>query len=96
MSIGIKPIADRIIIQTDPAETVTPGGIYIPITAQEKPLIGTVVAAGKGRYIDGQEPIPMSVSEGDRVIYGRNVGTELTWMGNDYLIMRDVDVFAII
>lgn len=97
MSLNIKPIGDRVVVQAAPAETMTASGIYIPETAQEKPQKGTIVAVGTGKYADLLGSlIPTSVSVGDQVLYGKYAGTEITIDGKEYLIMRESDIFAIL
>lgn len=91
MSINVKPIADRVIIEPAAAEEKTAGGIIIPDTAKEKPQKGKVVAVGKGKPDE-----PMTVKEGDNVLYGKYAGTEISIEGKDYLIMRESDIFAIV
>tara|TARA_B000000477_G_C5944713_1_gene165233 strand:- start:109 stop:387 length:279 start_codon:yes stop_codon:yes gene_type:complete len=87
----IKPLADRVLIEPAKAETTTVSGIIIPDTAQEKPQKGIVVAVGKGT-----KDHEMSVKIGDQVLYGKYSGTELKFEGNDYLMMRESDLLAII
>jgi len=89
--ISIKPLGDRVVVQPEPAEEKTASGIIIPDTAQEKPLAGTVVAVGSGT---GDEK--MEVKPGDKVLYGKYTGTEITLDGKDYLIMRQSDLLAIL
>jgi len=89
--LNIKPLADRVLIEPVVAETTTASGIIIPDSAKEKPQKGTVVAVGKGTKED-----PMTVKIGDSVLYGKYAGTELSVEGNDYLIMRESDIFAIV
>ncbi len=97
MALNLKPIADRIVVEAAPAETKTASGIYIPETAQEKPQQGTVVAAGPGKYADlTGNIIPMTAKVGDKVLYGKYGGTEVTVDGKEYLIMRESDLYAII
>ena len=91
MSINIKPLADRVLVEPAPAETKTASGLIIPDSAKEKPLQGTVVAVGNGTK-DNQ----ITVQVGDTVLYGKYAGTELAYEGKDYLIMRERDIFAII
>ncbi len=91
MAIKIKPLADRVIVESAKAEEKTAGGIIIPDTAKEKPQRGKIVAVGKGKPDE-----PMTVKVGDTVLYGKYAGTEITIEGKDYLIMREADVFAII
>ena len=92
----IKPLADRIVIKPAPAEEKTKGGIILPDTAKEKPVIGEVVAAGPGRRADDGKIVPMEVKVGDKVLYGKYSGTEVTLDGQEYLIMRESDLFAIV
>jgi len=87
----IKPLADRVLIKPIAAETKTASGLYIPDSAKEKPQQGEVIATGKGTK---EEPITVKV--GDAVLYGKYAGTELKLEGNDYLIMRESDIFAIL
>ena len=88
---NIKPLADRVLIQPCAAEEVTMAGIIIPDSAQEKPLKGVVLAAGKGTKDE-----EMTVKEGDKVLYGKYAGTEIEFDGEKYLIMRQSDILAII
>ena len=90
MSIKFKPLADRVLIEPAPAEQKTASGIIIPDTAKEKPLKGTVVAAGKGKKDE-----PMTVKVGDVVLYGQYSGTEIKIDGTNYLIMREADIYGI-
>ena len=85
-----KPLKDRVLIEPMEAEEKTASGIIIPDSAKEKPQKGKVVAVGEGKKDE-----PMSVKEGDVVIYGKYAGTELTIDGNDYLIMREDDILLI-
>ncbi len=91
MSANIKPLADRVLITPAPAEEKTASGIIIPDTAKEKPQRGTVVAVGPGKKDE-----PITVKFGDTVLYGKYSGTELSVGGQDYLIMRESDIFAIV
>jgi chaperonin GroES len=91
----IKPLADRVIIRPSPAEEKTKGGIILPDTAKEKPVQGEVVAIGPGKTEDGKR-IPVEVKVGDKVLYGKYSGTEVTLDGEELLIMRESDIFAIL
>lgn len=91
MSVNLKPLADRVLVEPAPAEEKTVGGIIIPDTAKEKPQRGKVIAAGNGKKDE-----PMTVKAGDTVLYGKYAGTEITVDGKEYLIMRESDIFAII
>ena len=95
MAISIKPLADRVIVQPMEAETMK-GGIIIPDTAKEKPQQGKIVAVGPGRVSDNGERVAPEVKKGDVVLYGKYAGTEVTVEGNDYLILRESDVLAIL
>lgn len=92
---NIKPLSDRVLVQPEEAEEQTSSGIIIPDTAKEKPQQGKVVAVGPGKVEDGNK-IDMSVSEGDKVLYGKYAGTEITLDGEDYMIMRESDILGII
>ncbi len=89
--LSIKPLADRVVIEPAAAEQKTASGIIIPDTAKEKPQKGTVVAVGPGSADN-----PVTVKEGDLVLYGKYAGTEFTIDGNNYLIMRESDIIAIV
>ncbi len=89
--INIKPLADRVVVEALAAETKTASGLFIPDSAKEKPQQGKVVAVGKGTKDE-----PTTVKVGDTILYGKYAGTELKLNGNDYLIMRESDIFAII
>lgn len=87
----IQPLEDRILVEPEPAEEVTKSGIVIPDTAKEKPQRGIVVEVGPGK-----KDSPMTLKEGDKILYGKYAGTEITIDGKEYLIMRQSDVYAII
>ncbi len=91
MSVNIKPLADRVLIEPVAAEHTTASGIIIPDTAKEKPQRGKVIAAGTGKPDE-----PMTVAVGDTVLYGKYAGTEISVEGRDYLIMRESDILAIV
>jgi chaperonin GroES len=92
----MKPLADRVVIMPSIADEKTKGGIILPDTAKEKPVIGEVVAVGPGKVSDDGKQIPLEVKVGDKVLYGKYSGTEVTIEGSEYLIMREADVFAIV
>ncbi|ARD42113.1 co-chaperone GroES [Actinomyces gaoshouyii] len=96
MSISIKPLEDRIVVQTVEAEQVTASGIVLPGTAQEKPQEGKVMAVGPGRVDDKGNRVPVDVAEGDIVIYSKYGGTEVKYDGEEYLILSARDVLAIV
>ena len=91
MALKIKPLADRVLVEPVAAETKTASGIIIPDNAKEKPQKGKVVAVGNGTKDE-----KMTVSIGDTVLYGKYSGTELKFEGQDYLIMRESDILAIV
>ena len=93
---NMKPLADRVIIKPSPAEEKTKGGIILPDTAKEKPVMGEVVAVGPGKVSDEGKKITPEVKVGDKVLYGKYSGTEVTMDGTEYLIMREADIFAIV
>lgn len=91
MALNIKPIGDRVVVEPAPAEEKTASGIYIPDTAKEKPQRGVIVAVGNGKTDE-----PLTVKVGDEVLYGKYAGTEFTYEGKEYLIMRESDIYAVI
>ncbi|MBT7652552.1 MAG: co-chaperone GroES [Flavobacteriales bacterium] len=91
MSVNIRPLADRVLIEPAPAEETTASGIIIPDTAQEKPQRGKVVAVGPGKPDE-----PTTVKVGDAVLYGKYSGSDLQVEGKDYMIMRESDILAIV
>jgi chaperonin GroES len=93
---NIKPLSDRVVIKPAPADEKVQGGIIIPDTAKEKPQKGKVVAVGPGKISDAGEKIAMGVKKGDEVLYGKYSGTEVTIDNEDYLIVRESDILAII
>lgn len=94
--LNIKPLADRVLVKPSKAEEKTASGIIIPDTAKEKPMQGDVIAIGKGRVADDGKVSPLEVKVGDKVLYGKYSGTEVTFDGEEYLIMRESDIYAII
>ena len=96
ISARIKPLADRVVIKALEETEEMRGGLYIPDTAKEKPQQGEIIAVGPGRLSDKGERIAMEVSEGNRVLYGKYSGTEVTVDGETYLILRESDVLAVI
>jgi chaperonin GroES len=91
MSLNIRPLSDRVVVEPAAAEEKTASGIIIPDTAKEKPQRGTVVAVGPGKKDE-----PNTVKIGDTVLYGKYSGTEIQLSGKDYLIMREADILAVI
>ncbi len=96
MSVSIKPLEDRILVQTLDAEQTTASGLVIPDTAKEKPQEGKVLAVGPGRIDDNGNRVAVDVSVGDTVIYSKYGGTEVKYNGEEYLILSARDVLAVI
>ncbi len=92
----VKPLADRVLVKPLEMAEVKKGGIIIPDTAKEKPQEGEIVEVGPGRVTEDGKKVPMEVSKGDRILYGKYSGSEVSIDGNDYLIMRESDILAII
>jgi len=95
VSVSIKPLEDRILVQPIDAEQTTASGLVIPDTAKEKPQEGNVLAVGPGRFEDGQR-LPLDVKVGDKVIYSKYGGTEVKYNGEEYLILSARDVLAVL
>lgn len=95
MSVGFKPMYDRILVQPHAAEEKR-GGLFVPEIAKEKPLQGEVVAVGEGRLTDDGNTVPSYVSVGDTVLYGKFSGDEVTLHGETYLLLREADVFGVL
>ncbi|MGI6552021.1 MAG: co-chaperone GroES [Clostridia bacterium] len=93
---NIQPLGDRVVIKVLEKEEKTKGGIVLPDTAKEKPQEGEVVAVGSGRLSDQGEKIPLEVAVGDRVIYSKYAGTEVKMDGQEYLILSERDILAIV
>ena len=93
--IKVKPLADRVVVKALEDSEQMRGGLYIPDTAKEKPQQGEVVAVGPGRTEDGKK-VPMEVKAGDKVLYGKYSGTEVTIDGEQLLILRESDILAIV
>lgn len=96
MSVAIKPLEDRIVIQQVEAEQTTASGLVIPDSAKEKPQEGEVVAVGPGRIDDNGNRVPLDISVGDRVIYSKYGGTEVKYDGEEYLVLSARDVLAVV
>jgi chaperonin GroES len=92
----LKPLSDRVVIKPSAAEEKTKGGLILPDTAKEKPVIGEVVAVGPGKVTEEGKKVAPEVKVGDKVLYGKYSGTEVTVEGEEYLIMREADIFAIV
>ena len=96
MSVNIKPLEDRIVVQPIDAEQTTASGLVIPDTAKEKPQEGEVVAIGPGRIDDNGNRVPLDVSVGDKVIYSKYGGTEVKYAGEEYLVLSARDLLAVV
>ena len=96
MTVNVKPLADRVLVKPAAAEEKTKSGIIIPDTAKEKPMQGEIIAVGQGKVAEDGKITPLQVKVGDKVLYGKYAGTELTFEGDEFLIMRESDIFAII
>jgi chaperonin GroES len=92
----IRPVGDRVVVRPAAKEEVTKSGIVIPDTAKEKPQEGVVVAVGSGKLLDNGDRVALEIKEGDRVLYAKYGGTEFKLDGEDYLVLRESDVLAIL
>jgi len=93
---SIRPLQDRIIVERIEGEDKTASGLYIPDTAKEKPQMGKVIAAGKGRVREDGTIQPLDLRKGDTILFGKYSGTEVKLNGNEYLIMREDDVLGVL
>ena len=92
----LRPLGDRVVVKPAVAEEKTVGGLFLPDTAKEKPHQGEVVAVGSGKIKNDGERAPMELKVGDKVLYGKYAGTEVTYDGEEYLIMNENDIMAIL
>jgi chaperonin GroES len=92
----VKPLADRVVVKPMEEMEQKKGGIIIPDTAKEKPMQGEVVEVGPGRVTDEGKTVTMQIKKGDKILYGKYSGTEVSIEGEEFLIMRESDIFAII
>ena len=92
----LRPLHDRVVIRRTEEERKSPGGIVIPDTATEKPIQGKVLAVGKGKILENGTVRPLDLKVGDKILFGKYGGTEVKVDGEDYLVMREEDVMAII
>jgi chaperonin GroES len=92
----VRPLADRVLVRPLEQEEVKKGGIIIPDTAKEKPVEGQIEETGEGRKTEEGKLIPMSVKKGDKILYGKYSGTEISLDGEDFLIMRETDILAVV
>jgi chaperonin GroES len=93
---NVKPLADRVVVKPLEEQETKKGGIIIPDTAKEKPMQGEIMEVGSGRLSDEGKTMPLEVKKGDRVLYGKYSGTEVSIDGDEFLIMRESDIFAVI
>ena len=93
---NLKPLGDRVVVKASEAEEQTKSGLFIPDTAKEKPQKGSVIAVGEGKYREDGTRVPVDVKVGDMVIYGKYGGTEVKVDGEDYLILRADDIYAVV
>jgi len=93
---NLRPLQDRIIVKRVEEETKTAGGLFIPETAKEKPQRGQIVAAGNGKKTEDGKVLPLDVKVGDIVLFGKYAGTEVKVDGEDYLMMREDDILAVV
>ncbi|MGH7450479.1 MAG: co-chaperone GroES [bacterium] len=93
---NIKPLADRVVVKPLESEEKKQGSIIIPDTAKEKPMQGEIVAVGPGKVTESGQKVNLEVKKGDKVLYGKYSGTEVTIDGKDYLILRESDILAIL
>ena len=92
----IKPLNDRVLVKRMEEVQVTKGGILIPDTAKEKPIEGKVIAVGPGKMIEQGQRMALQLKEGDRVLFGKYAGTEIKMEGEEFLMMREEDILAVI
>ncbi len=95
-TVKLTPLGDRVLIKPMPSEERTKGGVILPDTAKEKPQKGEVIAVGKGKLTDDGKRIEMEVKVGDKVLYGKYAGTEIKYEGEEYLIVKQSEILAII
>ena len=93
---NIRPVGDRVVVKPAAKEEVTKSGIVIPDTAKEKPQEGTVIAVGAGKFNEKGDRVPLEVHEGDRVLFAKYGGTEFKLEGEEYLVLKESDILAIV
>src|SRR5437667_12853417 len=96
MTITLKPLGDRVVVKPKPKDEVTSSGIFLPDTASEKPQEGSVLSVGPGRVLDNGKRVEMDVKAGDSVLFARYAGSEVKLEGDDYLVIREGDLLAIV
>ncbi|MBM3463334.1 MAG: co-chaperone GroES [Armatimonadetes bacterium] len=94
--LNLRPLGDRVILKALPSEEKTRGGVILPDTAKEKPQQGEVVAVGTGKVLENGDKVPMEVKEGQKVLYGKYSGTEVKIEGEEYLIVKESEILAIL
>ena len=92
----IRPLSDRVLVKRVESENKSAGGIVIPDTAQEKPMIGEVIAVGSGKVLDSGQTRKPAVNAGDKILFGKYSGTEVKIEGENYLMMKEEDIMAIL
>ena len=95
MAKKLKPLGDRVIVKQEPEEEKTKSGIVLPESAKEKPQEGTVIAVGEGRVLDSGQKVPVAVKVGDKIIYSKYGGIEVTIEGEEYIILEEKDILAV-
>ncbi|MDX9912409.1 MAG: co-chaperone GroES [Phycisphaerales bacterium] len=93
---AVKPLEDRVLVKPIEAESKTASGIFLPDSAKEKPVRGTIVASGPGKRLDNGKRAEMSVRKGDTVVYGKWAGTEVEIKGDKHLILRETELLGVI
>jgi chaperonin GroES len=96
MATSLKPLGDRVIVKPGEKEAMTKSGIVLPDTASEKPQEGSVLAVGPGRVLDNGKRVEMDVKAGDKVLFAKYAGTEVKLDGEDYLVIREADLLAVV
>lgn len=96
MATAVRPLYDRVLVKRAEEETKTKGGIFIPTTAQEKPVLGDVIAVGKGKVLEDGSLRALDVKVGDRVMFGKYAGTEVKIEGEEHLILREEDILGVV
>ncbi len=96
MAVTLKPLGDRVIVQPKAKEETTKSGIVLPDTASEKPQEGTVLSVGPGRVLDNGKRVEMEVKQGDTVLFAKYAGTEVKLDGDEYLVIRESDLLAVV
>ena len=94
--VRLQPLGERLVIQREEGESTTSGGIVLPDSAKEKPIEGEVIAVGNGKVQEDGKIRPLDIKAGDRVLFGKYAGTEITIENEDYLIVRESDILGIV